>query len=51
MLFAGIAGADFDSVQNLSSANRAMLLSQSADQLDTWNPFTRRTTRESLAAS
>jgi hypothetical protein len=37
-------------VQNLSAASRALLLSQSAQELDTWNSFTRRTTRESLQA-
>jgi uncharacterized protein YjbI with pentapeptide repeats len=43
-----IAGADFSSVQGLSPSVRGMLCSRPTAELDTWNPFTRRTTRESL---
>jgi hypothetical protein len=43
-----IAGADFTLAQGLSEANRAKLLSRSSAELDVWNPYTRRTTRQSL---
>jgi hypothetical protein len=43
-----IAGADFGDVQGLSEATRAMLCARPSSELDTWNAFTRRTTRESL---
>jgi uncharacterized protein YjbI with pentapeptide repeats len=43
-----IAGADFSQVQGLNSEIRAMLLGRSAAELDVWNAFTRRTTRQSL---
>jgi uncharacterized protein YjbI with pentapeptide repeats len=43
-----IAGADFSLVQGLSDNARAMLKSRPPAELDVWNSFTRRTTRESL---
>jgi uncharacterized protein YjbI with pentapeptide repeats len=43
-----IAGADFSQVQGLSNDIRSMLLGRSGLELDTWNPFTRRTTKQSL---
>ena len=43
-----IAGADFSQVQGLDPQIRARLLGHSSAELDTWNPFTRRTTRQSL---
>ena len=43
-----IAGADFSDVQGLSDNMRSMLLRRSGAELDTWNVFTRRTTRQSL---
>lgn len=46
-----IAGADFSLVQGLSEANRAMLLKRPTTELDVWNPYTRRTTRQSLSGS
>jgi uncharacterized protein YjbI with pentapeptide repeats len=44
-----IAGADFTNVQGLSEEKRSRLLNHSIEELDTWNSFTRRTTRESLS--
>uniref|UniRef100_UPI00286A6C28 pentapeptide repeat-containing protein n=1 Tax=Chamaesiphon sp. OTE_8_metabat_110 TaxID=2964696 RepID=UPI00286A6C28 len=44
-----IAGADFTQVQGLSDRLRHVLLSRSGAELDTWNVFTRRTTRQSLS--
>jgi uncharacterized protein YjbI with pentapeptide repeats len=43
-----IAGADFTLVQGLSEAGRSMLLSRPAAELDVWNAYTRKTTRDSL---
>jgi uncharacterized protein YjbI with pentapeptide repeats len=43
----GVKGADF-SQAIMSEGLRAQLLGRSADELDVRNPFTRRTTRESL---
>ena len=43
-----IAGADFTKVQGLSEQQRSRLLSYSTEELDTWNSFTRTTTRASL---
>jgi uncharacterized protein YjbI with pentapeptide repeats len=43
-----IAGADFSLVQGLDPKIRAMLLGRSSQELDVWNAFTRRTTRQSL---
>ncbi|HBE47852.1 MAG TPA: pentapeptide repeat-containing protein, partial [Cyanobacteria bacterium UBA11369] len=43
-----IAGADFSRIQGMSEAIRKMLLSRPDTELDVWNAFTRRTTRESL---
>jgi hypothetical protein len=43
-----IAGADFSQVQGLSAEKRSHLLSHSTQELETWNSFTRRTTRDSL---
>ena len=43
-----IAGADFSQVQGLSDEIRSSLLGRTAAELDVWNPFTRRTTRQSL---
>ena len=45
----GITGADFYRVQGLSGNLRAMLLGRPATELDVWNGFTKRTTRDSLA--
>ena len=42
-----IAGADFSQVQGLSAEKRSHLVNHSAAELDTWNSFTRHTTRES----
>ena len=44
-----VAGADFSLVQGLSDRQRHYLLNQSDTVLDTWNVFTRQTTRESLS--
>ena len=46
-----IAGADFTLVQGLSEANKALLCSRPPSELDVWNAYTRRTTRESLDAN
>jgi uncharacterized protein YjbI with pentapeptide repeats len=46
-----IAGADFSQVQGLNDNTRSMLLNRSGAELDTWNAFTRRTTRQSLIKS
>ncbi|MEM1425739.1 MAG: pentapeptide repeat-containing protein, partial [Cyanobacteria bacterium P01_H01_bin.130] len=46
----GITGADFYRVQGLSENLRSMLLGRPAAELDVWNGFTKRTTRDSLAA-
>jgi uncharacterized protein YjbI with pentapeptide repeats len=43
-----ISGADFTQVQGMSEVVRSRLLSQPAEQLDTANPLTCRTTRKSL---
>ncbi|MEO0491708.1 MAG: hypothetical protein AAFZ49_19470 [Cyanobacteria bacterium J06659_2] len=43
-----IAGADFTLVQGISQEKRAYLQSRPEAELDTWNAFTRKTTRESL---
>ncbi len=43
-----LAGADFGEARNLPPAVRELWLRQEAAALDTWNPFTRRTTRESI---
>ena len=43
-----IAGADFGQVQGLSDDLRAHLLSRPASELDVWNSYTRRSTRDSL---
>jgi uncharacterized protein YjbI with pentapeptide repeats len=43
-----IAGADFGQVQGLSDRLRGSLLNRPASELDVWNSFTRRTTRQSL---
>lgn len=43
------AGADFSLVQGLSDRQRAYLLNHNDTILDTWNSFTRQTTRDSLA--
>ena len=43
-----IAGADFGDAVGLSEQSRAKLLSHPAAELDEWNAFTRRTTRQSL---
>jgi hypothetical protein len=45
-----ISGADFSQVQGLSDDIRSILLGRSAAELDTWNAFTRRTTRQSLGS-
>jgi hypothetical protein len=42
-------GAEFDRVQEMINNTRSMLLSRSRAELDTWNAFTRRTTRQSLS--
>ncbi|MGD1936643.1 MAG: pentapeptide repeat-containing protein [Cyanophyceae cyanobacterium] len=44
----GITGADFYRVQGLPENLRATLLGRSPDELDVWNGFTRRSTRDSL---
>jgi len=56
--WANLAGADFSSLESVKGADfkgatdlnrlRADLLSRSYQELDTWNPLTRRTTRVSL---
>ncbi|WP_235006753.1 pentapeptide repeat-containing protein [Calothrix rhizosoleniae] len=43
-----IAGADFTMVQGLSQETRARLCARPSQELDIWNSYTRRTTRESL---
>ncbi|NJK59583.1 MAG: pentapeptide repeat-containing protein [Oscillatoriales cyanobacterium SM2_1_8] len=43
-----LAGADFGEAQNLAPAVRDLWWRQEAIALDTWNPLTRRTTRESI---
>jgi len=43
-----IEGADFTGVRGLSEALRAMLCHRSSAELDSWNSYTRTTTRESL---
>jgi uncharacterized protein YjbI with pentapeptide repeats len=43
-----IGGADFASSIGLTDSQRRYLLSHSEIELDTWNNFTRRTTRQSL---
>ncbi|MGH2414464.1 MAG: pentapeptide repeat-containing protein, partial [Microcystaceae cyanobacterium] len=43
-----IAGADFTLAQGLSEETRAMLCSRSAQELGTWNAFTRSNTGASL---
>jgi hypothetical protein len=43
-----IAGADFTMVQGLSEETRAKLRTRPFAELDVWNAYTRRTTRESL---
>ena len=43
-----IAGADFSMVKGLSDRDRASLLSFSAQDLSTWNSYTRCNTRDSL---
>ena len=47
-LLENIAGADFGQVQGLSDELRSRLLSRPASELDEWNPYTRRSTRDSL---
>ena len=44
-----ITGADFYRAQGLSQDLRASLLGRSPDELDVWNSFSRRSTRDSLA--
>jgi uncharacterized protein YjbI with pentapeptide repeats len=43
-----IAGSDFYRSQHLSDKLRSYLLSRPSSELDVWNAFSRRTTRESL---
>lgn len=43
-----IAGADFGQVQGLAETVRSQLLSRPAAELDVWNSYTRRSTRDSL---
>jgi uncharacterized protein YjbI with pentapeptide repeats len=43
-----ITGADFFEVEGLDESTRANLCHRSDRELDTWNPLTRRTTRDSL---
>ena len=50
-LLESIAGADFSRVQGLSEEARARLLARPASELDQWNPYTRRSTRDSLTLS
>lgn len=45
-----IAGADFSRSIGLGEAAKARLASRPARELDTWNPFTRTTTRASLTS-
>lgn len=43
-----IAGADFSGTVGLTAAGRSHLLRHPATELDEWNAFTRKTTRQSL---
>ncbi|MGB3238727.1 MAG: pentapeptide repeat-containing protein, partial [Geitlerinemataceae cyanobacterium] len=45
-----VTGADFFGVEGLDDATRANLCHRNDREIDTWNPLTRRTTRESLAS-
>ena len=44
-----IAGADFSLAQGLSEAAKAQILSYPTTDLNTWNPYTRKTTQDSLS--
>lgn len=46
-----VAGADFTLVQGLSEETRAMLCSRPAQELGTWNAFTRNNTAQSLGCA
>ena len=43
-----IAGADFTMVQGLHKEAKAQLRTRHFTELDVWNAYTRKTTRESL---
>ena len=43
-----IAGADFTMVQGLHKETKAQLRTRHFTELDVWNAYTRKTTRESL---
>ena len=43
-----IAGADFSNAVGLDETGRSKLLSHSSTELDEWNAYTRKTTRQSL---
>ena len=43
-----IAGADFSLVKGLSQSDRAHIASFPAQELSTWNAYTRRNTKDSL---
>jgi hypothetical protein len=43
-----IAGADFTGAVGLTPEGRSQLLSHAAAELEEWNAFTRKTTRQSL---
>ena len=49
--FESVAGADFTQVQGLTEPMKAVIFSQTAEQLDMMHPLTRKTTRESLESS